>query len=127
MHSGPPNPGLHRGQPEHPHSIAREPPAQHCASLLVETGETLAVPIRQAVGLEGSRERVTGVAFVERKDAATVVVHDQAALDELHDRLATLQRDYLVSDGLAEYADALADLRARLPRRWRTGALAVAA
>jgi hypothetical protein len=95
--------------------------------MLVEVDADLAVALRQAVGLEGSRDRATGVAVVEQDDAATVVVDDQAALDALRERLMALQGDYLVSDGLADYADGVARLRTRLPRVWQGGIHSVAA
>lgn len=127
MHSGSPNPGLRHGQPSQFPRTDRASPAPNCSDMLVEADENLTVALRQAAGLDGARDRVSGVAFVERDDATLVVIDDQDALDEFRHRLTSLQRDYLVSDGLAEYADAIAQLRARLPRAWQDGVHAVAA
>ena len=127
MHSGTPNPGLDTDQPPHHPRIARDSPAPNLSRMVVTVDADDEIVLRQALGLEGSRERVPNVAVVEQDDAVVLVVLDQPALDALHDALAGIQRDYLVSDGLAHYADAVARLRTRLPRAWRTGAFTVAA
>ena len=100
MHSGSPYPGLDTDQPPHYPRIAHQSPASTLPQMVVAIDADDEIVVRQALGLEGTRERVPNVAVVEQDDAVIVVVHDQPAL---------------------------ARLRTRLPRAWQTGAFTVAA